>query len=116
MNDSLTVEEPPQLVVGVEGEELIPDEYSVSQNYPNPFNPATSVSYTLPKQSKVKIQVFDITGSLIATLLNVNQAAGFHNIIWNGKNSIGMQVSTGIYFMRFNADVYSKTIKMMLLK
>jgi len=116
MNDSLTVEDPPQLVVGVEGEELIPGDYSVSQNYPNPFNPTTSVSYTLPVQSKVKVQIFDITGSLITTLLNVEQTAGIHNITWNGKNNADMQVSTGIYFMRFSADVYTKTIKMMLLK
>ncbi len=116
MNDSLTVEDPPQLVVGVDDEEQIPVDYSVSQNYPNPFNPTTAISYSLPVTSRIKIQVYDITGSLVNTLLNTEQAAGKHQIIWNGKNSSGAQVSTGIYFLRFDAGVYTNTFKMMLLK
>ncbi|MHA2099207.1 MAG: T9SS type A sorting domain-containing protein, partial [Candidatus Kariarchaeaceae archaeon] len=116
MDDSLTVEDPPPLVVGVEDEEKILQDYSVTQNYPNPFNPTTTISYSLPVQSRIKIQVYDITGRLINTLLNTDQNAGKHHIIWNGRNSSNKQVSTGIYFLRFDAGVYTNTIKMMLLK
>ena len=116
MDDSLTVEDPPPLVVGVEDEEQIPQDYSVTQNYPNPFNPTTTISYSLPVQSRIKIQVYDITGRLINTLLNTEQNAGKHQLVWNGRNSSNKQVSTGIYFLRFDAGVYKNTIKMMLLK
>ena len=74
----LIVEIPPDLIVGVDNEEQIPVDYSVSQNYPNPFNPVTTVSYSLPVRSSIQIQVYDITGGLIKTLLNTEQDAGKH--------------------------------------
>ncbi len=116
MNDSLTVEDPPQLIVGVDDDEQIPINFTVSQNYPNPFNPSTSIKYSIPNHSLVQIRVYDITGSLVKTLYNAEQNAGKYEVLWNSKDNEGNQVATGIYFMQFRAGDYSNTIKMMLLK
>ena len=116
MNDSLTVEDPPQLVLGVDDDNTVPVNFSVSQNYPNPFNPSTHIKYSIPHHSFVQIRVYDITGSLVKTLFNAEQNAGKYEVVWNGVDGAGNKVATGIYFMQFRAGDYSNTIKMMLLK
>jgi len=88
-----------------------PDRFTISQNYPNPFNPTTTISYSLDKKSNVKLQIFDITGGLVETLVNGTNQAGFHTVSWDASNT-----ASGIYFYQIMADGQSITRKMTLLK
>ena len=89
-------------------------------NYPNPFNPTTTFSYSLTGESKVALKLFNIKGQKIKTLINENQTAGIHQIIWDGTDDHGKKVSTGIYFSHFDASDeghdYTSVKKIILLK
>ncbi len=87
-------------------------DYKLYQNYPNPFNPSTIISYSVPKQTHVKITVFDILGNKIATLFEGIRTTGNYEVEFTPKNSF----SSGIYFYQIITPEYSKTNKMMLLK
>jgi len=89
----------------------VPDNYNLSQNYPNPFNPATSIKYSLPEASFVKLKVFDVLGREVSTLVNSEQAAGTYNISFSATN-----LSSGIYFYSLETANYKSIKKMMLLK
>ncbi|NWF88896.1 MAG: T9SS type A sorting domain-containing protein [Ignavibacteriaceae bacterium] len=116
MLDSLTIEDPPSFLTDNNDIALLPNQYSVSQNYPNPFNPVTRIQYNLPQRTKVKMEIYDITGRLVHFLSDAEQDAGVHIADWNGNDSYGNSVASGIYFLKFNAGGYSKTLKMMLMK
>lgn len=75
----------------------VPNEYSLKQNYPNPFNPITNISYELPYNANVTLKIYDIIGQEIATLVNKEQSAGIHNILWNANN-----FASGTYFYVLN--------------
>lgn len=94
----------------------VPSSFEISQNFPNPFNPTTSITYALPKAEYVTMYVYDISGQQIAELVNNYQNPGTYNVTWNGKNSVGKTVSSGIYFYKVKAGSYSKTFKMNLIK
>jgi ribosomal protein L11 methylase PrmA len=105
------------LVTGVDIDPLpIPKTFELSQNYPNPFNPSTRISFSLPKPSPVSLQVFDMMGRVVATLVDEVLPAGNHATVWNGRTSDGRLMASGIYFYRLKADGYIATRKMMLLK
>lgn len=91
-------------------------EFQLSQNFPNPFNPTTTISYSLPEMSDVRLIVYDITGREVARIVNSQQTSGYHNVQWNGRDDSGNPVSTGVYFTRLEAGEYSQTIKMVYLK
>jgi photosystem II stability/assembly factor-like uncharacterized protein len=91
--------------------ETFPVNYSLSQNYPNPFNPSTTIKYNLPKPELVKIEVYNIAGQIIQTLLNKNMSAGSHEIEFNAQN-----LSSGIYYYRIEAGEFQDVKKMILLK
>ena len=90
--------------------------YSLEQNYPNPFNPATMISYSLPKRSKVSLRVFDILGNEVALLDEGERSEGKHTIEWNGKDKFQRSVNSGIYFIQLVTPDYKKTIKGVMLK
>jgi hypothetical protein len=92
------------------------DQFALFQNYPNPFNPITHINYFLPKQSNVKVVVFDLIGNKIKTLINMEQQSGFKTVEWNATNDIGKRVSAGIYFYDIQAGDFRKTRMMVLLK
>lgn len=96
--------------------EALPSQFALHQNRPNPFNPTTEIAFTLPKAAEVTLEVYNITGQKIATLVNGHLAAGYHTTIWNGKDDSGRGVSSGIYLYRIKADEYTETRKMVLLK
>jgi len=95
---------------------VIPERYILGQNYPNPFNPATRIQYGLPEQSHVNLMIYDISGRLIKNWRFENQSSGWHDIIWNGTNSSGQQVSTGVYIYQLQAGDFVETKKMVFMK
>ena len=107
---------------GINDKSDIPTEYTLQQNYPNPFNPSTTIKYTLPKESNVQLSIYDITGREVRTLVTVNQVVGYKEVLWNGKDNNGSQVSSGIYIFHFKAlsledgKVFEKNSKLVLLK
>ena len=101
---------------GVNNKTTIPVNYSLSQNYPNPFNPSTVIRYSLPAAEKVVIKIYDIMGREIRTLVNEEKNAGTYTSEWNGRNSNGTTVSSGIYLYRIQAGNFVEARKMTLVK
>lgn len=89
---------------------------ALDQNWPNPFNPSTSIGYYLPESCDVRLEIYDASGRLVDVLQDGAQASGKYNIEWNGTNSIGSRVSSGIYFYRLTAGKESISKKMVLLR
>ena len=102
----------------------LPNKYELFQNYPNPFNPLTNILYDLPIHSDVHIDVFNVLGQKVATLVNDNQKAGYYKIIWNSKNLHGNNLASGMYIIAIQAagvkngkkENFYKVKKMMLVK
>lgn len=94
----------------------LPTEFALNQNYPNPFNPDTQIGFALPVDADVDLSVFNILGQQVTTLALGRMPAGNHTVTWNGTNSDGTQVASGIYFYRISAGSFAETKKMMLLK
>lgn len=103
-------------VVGLDDELNTPDQFLLQQNYPNPFNPSTTINYSLPYQSTVKLNVFDIQGQEVIKLQDTKKPPGNYKMQWNGLDQHGNQVSTGVYFCRLEAGEFSQTIKMVYLR
>lgn len=97
--------------VSIEGEEGIPRNYELEDNYPNPFNPTTQINYALPEAEHVTLEVFDITGRLVTTLVNESQTAGYHQINFNADN-----LASGVYIYRLQAGNFIQTKQMTLVK
>ena len=95
---------------------LVPTKFKLSQNYPNPFNPTTQISYQIPEDGKVSIEIFNILGQKIKTLVDENQIVGSHIAVWDSKSDNGEQLSSGIYFYRIVTAKNTQTKKMILLK
>ncbi|MFA5832821.1 MAG: T9SS type A sorting domain-containing protein [Bacteroidota bacterium] len=106
------------LVVGVEYEVLpdVPNTYSLSQNYPNPFNPTTKIQFGVPMTGNVELRIYDVLGREVRRLVNEQYDAGMYSVQWDGKNSLGKQVSTGMYIYQIRAGQFVQTKKMLLLK
>ena len=94
----------------------VPEEYGLSQNYPNPFNPSTTISFSLPVEGNVVLNIYDITGRLVATLVNDNMSSGHHSVTWDGIDMIGENVSAGLYIYSLQAEGVALTRKMVLMK
>ena len=86
------------------------------QNYPNPFNPTTLIRYDLPVNEHVSINIYDLTGKRVKSLVNTNQDAGYRSINWNATNEVGQPVSAGMYIYTIQAGEFRQTKKMVLLK
>jgi hypothetical protein len=95
----------------------MPDKYALHQNYPNPFNPATTIQYELPSQSQVSLEVYNILGERVRTLIDGEiHAADKYTLHFDGKNQYGEQLTSGVYFYRMKADNFVNSKKMILLK
>jgi hypothetical protein len=97
-------------------EKQIPENFVLRQNYPNPFNPSTSIQYQLPVSERVTLKIYNMLGKEIITLVETKKEAGFYEITWNGQDKNGIQVSSGIYIIRFTAGNYTATRKMLFIK
>jgi len=89
---------------------------SLEGNYPNPFNPSTTIKYNLSQNGNVKLQVYNIKGQIVKTLVNANQEAGFHTVVWNGEDSNNAPVASGIYFYRLETNTTQEVKRMLLMK
>jgi hypothetical protein len=103
-------------LMGVPGGNALPTSYGVKQNFPNPFNPTTTIGYALPEAGDVRVSVFNVLGQEVRILADEHQEAGEHVVVWDGKDSFGSQVASGVYFYRAKLNDYSETRKMVLLK
>jgi hypothetical protein len=101
---------------GEEAEAVLPKEFALKQNAPNPFNPSTSISYDLPKACNVQLDIYNVLGQKVKTLVSGYQEAGSQTIFWDGSNSSGSPVASGVYFYRISAGEFNATKKMMMLK
>ena len=90
--------------------------FSLEQNYPNPFNPSTLINYRIPGLALVNIKVYNLLGKEVTTLVNEERAGGEYSVVWNGKDSYGNNVPSGIYFYKLQAENYYQVKKMVLLK
>ena len=94
-----------------QGGNAVPEVYTLDQNYPNPFNPSTTISFSLPHESKVSLKVFNMLGQEVATLVNGNQTAGPHEVVFNAAG-----LSSGVYFYKLVSGDFTQVKKMSLLK
>lgn len=95
---------------------VVPDLFSLAQNHPNPFNPRTTIAYDVPKNSHIRLVIYDVLGRRVTQLINEHKPAGHHNILWNGTNDFGESVAAGLYFCRMEADGFSDVIKLALVR
>ncbi|RLD53726.1 MAG: hypothetical protein DRJ01_19000, partial [Bacteroidetes bacterium] len=95
----------------------IPLVTKLSGNYPNPFNPETTIAYEINKNGPIKIDIYNIKGQHVKALVNSNQKAGYYQKVWDGRDSNGKNVSSGVYFYKLRAgNTYTYTRKMILMK
>ncbi len=99
------------VATGVEQTSNLPKNFNLKQNYPNPFNPSTKIVYTLSKESKVKLIIYDILGNEVANLVDKEQPAGVYRVNFNASN-----LASGFYIAQLRTNNFIKTIKMTLLK
>jgi len=96
---------------------LIPTHTALIGNYPNPFNPETTISFSLSEQSSfVTLDIFNVRGQQVRTLVNEQLTSGFYTYVWDGKSDTGRSVTSGIYFYKMQNADYTRTRKMILLK
>jgi hypothetical protein len=96
--------------------QLYPETFALHQNYPNPFNPVTSIRYDLPQDELVNIKVYDMLGRIVRSLVNNQQAAGYHSVKWGATSDRNEPISAGIYIYTIQAGEFRQTKKMILLK
>jgi flagellar hook assembly protein FlgD len=94
----------------------LPSDFALHQNYPNPFNAQTLISFTLASPGDVRLDIYDITGRLVKTLLSRTLDYGNHQLIWNGTDNREQDVASGVYFYKLSADNKSTTKRMLLLR
>jgi len=96
-----------------EGDDLtdLPSQFALLHNYPNPFNARTVINYQLPVRSSVRLEVYNLLGKKVATLVDAEEQAGYRSVSWDGSG-----VSSGIYFYKLMAGDFTETKRMMLIK
>jgi hypothetical protein len=90
--------------------------YTFSPNYPNPFNPTTTIVFSVPERGRAKIVVYDLAGREVDVLVDRVFTSGEYQAMWDGKNRIGEQVVSGVYFARITVNDYTAVTKMVLLR
>ena len=93
-----------------------PRSFALFQNHPNPFNPVTQISYQLPQDCRVRVTIYNVRGQRVRTLYDGRQSAGRHTLNWDGRDTGGRPLSSGIYLYRLEAGQFHQTKKMTLMK
>ncbi len=103
---------------GGAGPASLPTAFSLAQNVPNPFNPSTTIGYAVPegRQVWVRLEVYDLRGSVVRTLVDEVREPGSYTVFWDGRDEAGHQVPSGVYFYRMHSGDFVQTRKMVLLK
>jgi hypothetical protein len=94
----------------------LPTDFALNEAVPNPFNPQTTLSFALPVASHVKLTIYDVSGRLVATLLDEDRGPGVWDVVWEGRDDRAQRVSSGVYFYRIEAGDFVETKRMVLLK
>jgi hypothetical protein len=99
-----------------ENQPLVPSGYVLEQNYPNPFNPTTQILFSLPSNERVTLTIYNLIGQKIAELVHGVMSAGSHVVTWNGRDSRGLQLPSGVYFYRLESPGFTAAKRMLMLK
>ena len=99
-----------------EYDDLLPYKFELSQNYPNPFNPVTTIEYSLPRRSHVTVEIHNVLGQKVRTLVAGIQNAGYQSIQWDGRDDKGNVLPSGVYIYRLEAGKSSQSNKMLLIR
>jgi hypothetical protein len=94
----------------------LPKEFELGQNHPNPFNPFTVIEFALPTASQVTVDIYNVLGQKVKTLVNEEMSAGYYSATWDGSTDNGQSAASGIYFYKIEAGKFQNTKKLMLLK
>jgi hypothetical protein len=94
----------------------LPRTFRLGQNYPNPFNPTTMIEFSVPERADVQLDIYNILGRKVETLVDREMAAGDYTVQWDGTNQSGQSVATGIYLYRLTTGDHTASRKMLLLK
>jgi hypothetical protein len=97
-------------------ETVTPKAYRLAQNYPNPFNPSTTIRFDMKEKGLVTVKIYDVAGRLVRTLVNEVRDAGAYSAVWDGRNNLGVDVASGIYFYRMETKGFGATKKLVLLR
>jgi flagellar hook assembly protein FlgD len=89
---------------------------NLKQNYPNPFNPSTNIEYDLSEAGEIKVEIFNVIGELISTIVNEYQRPGKYTVKWDGTDDSGGKAASGVYFYRVTSNEKLQTRKMILLR
>ena len=102
---------------GVDPDDDLPETgLLLKRSYPNPFGPSTTISYSLPTQSHVRLGVYNVAGREVAVIQDGVREAGPHEASWDGADGNGLQLGAGVYFVRLDAEGESRTSKMLLMR
>ncbi|MFH2037617.1 MAG: T9SS type A sorting domain-containing protein [Candidatus Zixiibacteriota bacterium] len=105
-----------EAVKEINNDNMIPVDFNLDQNYPNPFNPTTNIKFAIKNRTNVNISIFNILGQKVATLADREFNAGYYEATWDGTDDNGSIVASGMYFYRLEADEFTDTKKMIMLK
>ena len=94
----------------------LPVRFRLHQNIPNPFNPSTTIRYELPRVAHVRLSIYNLSGREIRVLVDDPKSAGFHDVIWDGKNEAGLDVPAGLYVYRIKTKRMTDSKKLLLIK
>ncbi len=104
------------IILDADNNGSLPEVYYLKQNYPNPFNPTTTINYSLARKANVNLAVYNILGQQVKTLVNGEMSAGEYSVKWEGNDTNGDAVASGIYFYKMVSDDFVKTHKMVLMR
>jgi hypothetical protein len=96
--------------------DALPTAFALHAASPNPFNPATTLRYAVPRSGRVQLRIYDVAGRRVRTLVDGQTPAGFHDVTWDGRDHAGRGVASGTYYYRLDAEGYTATRKMTLVK
>ena len=94
----------------------VPTDYGLSQNFPNPFNPETQIAFQVPESGNLSLVIYNTLGQQVRVLEQGPVEAGFHRVVWDGRDAVGRNVSSGVYLVRMKSGSFNSIKKMLLLK